>query len=98
MPQLVQGSSLSADTYFSASRITAATCSGVSTTSEATSITPTITSLPFSRPISSIGTWLLAHSRLTWVMLLAARAGNTCSYWRQLSPSVSFHFRLASMP
>ena len=75
-----------------------ATSSGVSTTSLATSITPTITSLPVSSAISSGGTWLWMHSRLTWSMRLAASAGNTVSYWRHWSPSVFFQAMLASMP
>ena len=57
-----------------------ATSSGVSITSDATSITPTITSFPFSKAIKSIGTCEWKHSRLTWLMLLLASAGNTFSY------------------
>ena len=53
-------------------RIVAATSSGVSTRLVATSITPTITSLPSSSPISDTGTRELAHSSETWSMRLCA--------------------------
>ena len=48
-PQLVQGNRRAAGTNRSAWPIVSATCSAVSTSSLATSITPTITSLPSSR-------------------------------------------------
>ena len=97
-PQLVQGNSRSFGTNCSARPIVSATSSGVSTTSLATSITPTITSLPSSSFIRSGGTWEWMHSRLTWSMLLFASAGNTASYWRHSSPSVCFQSVLALMP
>ena len=61
----------------------------------ATSMTPTITSLPFSKAIRSGGTWEWKHSRLTCWMLLAASAGKTFSYWRHSWPSVFFQSTLA---
>jgi hypothetical protein len=75
-----------------------ATSSGVSMVSLATSITPTITSLPFSSAIRSAGTCEWMHSRLTWSMRLAASAGKTFSYWRHSWPSVFFQSTLAWMP
>src|SRR4029434_11348949 len=48
IPQLVHGKSLTGSTYFIAARIVDATCSGVSILSVATSMAPTITSLPLS--------------------------------------------------
>ena len=65
-PQLVQAISRSAGTNCSARPIVSAISSGVSITSEATSITPTITSLPSSRRISSGGTCEWKHSSETW--------------------------------
>ena len=61
-------------------------------------MTPTITSLPSSRRISSGGTCEWMHSSETWSMRLFASAGNTCSYWRHSSPSVCFQSMLALMP
>ena len=75
-----------------------ATSSGVSTWSEATSITPTMTSLFSSKAIKSIGTCEWAHSKLTCWMLLLDSAGNTFSYWRHSWPKVFFQLTLASMP
>ena len=75
-----------------------ATSSGVSIASLATSITPTITSLPASNAINSAGTSEWMHSRLTWSMQLAASAGNTFSYCRHSPPSVFFQSMLAWMP
>src|SRR6185503_2655316 len=98
MPQLVQGKRCFAGTYFSAVRIVAATSCGVSTLSEATSITPTSTSLPLSSFISSGGTCEWMHSSETCWILLFASAGKISSYWRQDSPSVFFQSRLAWMP
>ena len=63
-------------------RMVAATSSGVSTLSVATSITPTSTSLPFSSFISSSGTCEWMHSSETWSILLFASAGKISSYWR----------------
>ena len=64
-PQLVQGWMRSASACFSASAITAATASGVSTSFEATSIAPTRTVLSGRSPISDIGTCEAAHSSET---------------------------------
>ena len=69
-------------TNCSARPIVSAISSGVSIASEATSITPTITSLPSSRRISSGGTCEWKHSSDTWSIALFASAGKTCSYWR----------------
>jgi len=74
------------------------TCSGVSTASLATSITPTITSLSLSSPISDSGTWLLAHSSETWLILDALIAGKIASYCRHSLPSDFFQSILAWMP
>jgi glycosyltransferase involved in cell wall biosynthesis len=54
--ELVQSINLSSGTYCRAARMVAATSSGVSTWSEATSITPTMTSLPVNKAISEGGT------------------------------------------
>ena len=81
-----------------ASRIVPATASGVSTSSVATSITPTMISLSASRPISDMGTCEPAHSSDTWSMRLALMAGKISSYWRHSAPSVSFQRRFSSMP
>ena len=81
-----------------AERITAATSSGVSTRSVATSMAPTRTSLPSRSAISSMGTRECAHSRDTWSMEEAARRGNVCSYWRHSVPRVFFHSMFALMP
>jgi hypothetical protein len=51
-----------------------------------------------SSEISEIGTRELAHSSETWRIEDALMAGNIASYCRHSEPSVSFHFRLASMP
>ena len=67
--------------------IVAATCSGVSASSLATSIAPTSTSLPASSPSNSIGTCELAHSSETWSIRLAASAGKIRSYCRHSRPS-----------
>jgi hypothetical protein len=61
-------------------------------------MTPTITSLPSSRRISSGGTCEWKHSSDTWSIALFASAGKTCSYWRHSSPSVAFQSTLALMP
>src|ERR1700724_2507620 len=65
MPQLVQGKSRSTGTKRDACSIVAATSSGVSTRSLATSIAPSKTSLPFKRPSRSSGTLAPAHSTET---------------------------------
>ena len=70
MPQLVHRSMRSLGTYLMAASTTASTSSGVSTVSLATSMAPTSTSLPFSRPSSDSGTLELRHSTDTWLMLL----------------------------
>ena len=98
MPQLVHGTILAGSTYFIARRMVAATSSGVSALSLATSMQPTSTSLPFKRPMNSIGTFELATSRLTWSIRLFARAGKMRSYWRHSSPSVFFQSMFAWMP
>ena len=98
MPQLVQGKRCFAGTYFSARSMVAATSCGVSTLSEATSITPTSTSFPFSRESNSIGTLEWMHSSEIWSTLLFASAGKISSYWRHSPPSVFFQSRLALMP
>ncbi len=64
----------------------------------ATSITPTITSLPSSSAINCGGTCEWMHSRLTWSIELAASAGNTFSYWRHSWPSECFQSMLAWIP
>ncbi len=61
-------------------------------------MTPTMTSLPSSRRISSAGTCEWMHSSETWSMRLLASAGKTCSYCRHSSPSVAFQSTLALMP
>src|SRR5690606_28232161 len=68
MPQLVQGWTRSASACFSAPSIVAATCSGVSTVVDATSIAPISSTLSGSREISEIGTCELAHSNETWLI------------------------------
>ena len=65
MPQFVLGMMCSGATCFIASRIVCATSCGVSIRSVATSITPTITSLPFSIDSTRRGTRDPAHSRDT---------------------------------
>jgi hypothetical protein len=97
-PQLVQAMSRSFGTNCKARPIVSAISSGVSIVSEATSMTPTITSLPASSRISSGGTCECRHSSETWSILLFASAGKTCSYWRHSSPSVAFQSTLALMP
>ena len=74
------------------------TSRGVSTVSEATSITPTRTSLPFSRLSSSTGTFEWMHSREIWSTFDRASAGKISSYWRHSPPRVSFQSRFALMP
>src|SRR3989344_7091582 len=98
MPQLVHGKSRFLGTYLRALAMVAATCVDVSTLLEATSITPTSTSLPLRSPSSSIGTCEFAHSSDTCLMRLFASAGNIFSYCRQFLPSVLFQSTLALMP
>ena len=88
----------SAGTWAIAARITAATCSGVSIWSVATSTAPTSTSLSPSRPMSAIGTREPAHSSDTPPMRLRASTGKVRSYWRHSPPSVCFQSVLALMP
>src|SRR5690606_9338985 len=59
IPQLVEGYSSFASTNFRAFRMVLATSSGVSTTSVATSIAPTIIFFPLKSSIRSIGTFEL---------------------------------------
>ena len=92
------GCSRSFGTCLSASRIVRATSSGVSTRLVATSIAPTMTSLPVRSAIRSIGTCELAHSSETWSIVDRASNGKVCSYWRHSAPSVFFQLLLASMP
>ena len=75
-----------------------ATCSGVSTVSVATSMTPTSTSLPSSSDNSFNGTRELMHSSDTWLMRLLASAGKIFSYCRHSPPSEFFQSILALMP
>ena len=98
MPQLVQARIFSFATYFIASAMVAATSSGVSTLSVATSITPISTSLPSSSLSSLMGTFELRHSIDTWSMRLSARAGNIASYCRHSPPSPAFQSILALIP
>src|SRR5512133_3588151 len=65
MPQFVEAMIFSLATYFIAWPMTAATSSGVSMLSLATSMTPTCTSLPSSSFINSAGTRELRHSSET---------------------------------
>jgi uncharacterized protein involved in response to NO len=98
MPQLGQGSIRSGATYGKTRRIVAATSSGVSTRSVATSIAPNCTSfVPRSRKSSS-GTRELAHSSETWSRRLSASAGKIVSYCRHSLPSVAFQSILGLMP
>ena len=62
----VQGDRRSGSTNSSAAAIVSATCSAVSTVLVATSMTPTMTVLSLSSPISDSGTRELAHSSDTW--------------------------------
>jgi hypothetical protein len=80
IPQLVHGKMRAAGTCCIAERITAATSSGVSTRSVATSTAPTSTSLSPRRPISEIGTRDPAHSSDTPPTRLRARRGKVRSY------------------
>ena len=98
MPQLVQATMRSFGTNFITSPITCATCSGVSTSSVATSMTPTSTSLPSSSDSSFSGTRELMHSSETWSMRLLASAGKIFSYCRHSPPSEFFQSILALMP
>ena len=98
MPQLVQAISRFFGTYLRARPMVAATSAGVSTRSEATSMTPTMTSLPFRSAISSMGTLEWMHSSETCLMLLLASTGKISAYCRHSVPSVSFQSVLALMP
>ncbi|MOA55802.1 hypothetical protein D3C78_1796560 [compost metagenome] len=75
-----------------------ATSSGVSTTLDATSMAPTITFLPRTSSIRSIGTCELWHSSEMISMLDVCSFGNDSSYWRHSEPSVCFQSVLALMP
>ncbi|MNL78658.1 hypothetical protein D3C87_2051020 [compost metagenome] len=79
MPQFVLGTSLSASTNRSALRRVSATSSGVSTVSFATSMAPSMTFLPRTSSMRSIGTWECWHSSEMMSMLDCCRSGNDCS-------------------
>jgi len=97
-PQLVQAYSRCFGTNCSARPMVSATSSGVSISVDATSITPTSTSLPSSSRISSGGTCEWMHSSDTCLIELRASAGKTCSYCRHSSPRLFFQSMLAWMP
>jgi hypothetical protein len=95
---LVLGMSLSASTNARARRSVSATSSGVSTVSSATSIAPSMTFLPRTSSMSSIGTCECWHSSETMSMLERCSSGNDSSYCRHCDPRLAFQSVFALMP